>query len=343
MRKIAIIPSLSPEPDFVNIAKEVYDAGLTVVVVNDGSQEECDPIFNAIGEFATVLSYRVNQGKGHALKHAFAYVKETYKDEEYVVVTMDSDGQHKVSDALRILDEAIANPECLILGSRKLDKSCPLRSRFGNWLARTLFILFTWTRVYDTQTGLRAFNKNIIDVIMSGKGERYEYETNMLLACVRNKIKIKEVDIEVIYINNNAGSHYNPVRDTLKIVWELVKFSLSSFIGFLVDYAAYSLLLLIPLEQAYWLISANVIARVISATVNFTINYNLVFRSKDKLWLAALKYAALAIFILGCNTGILWLLVNKAMIDKFLAKIIVEAIMFVVSFVIQKLLVFRKR
>jgi len=343
MRKIAVIPSLSPEESFVDIAKEVVDAGLTVVVINDGSAPEYDYIFNSIAEFATVLSYGENRGKGYALKHAFNYIKETYSDEEYVIVTMDSDGQHKVSDALRVLDEAIANPDKLILGSRKLDKTCPFKSRFGNFMARTTFFLFTWTKVYDTQTGLRGFNKDIIDIIMSAKGERYEYEMNMLLECVRHKIRISEIYIEVIYINDNAGSHYNPFKDSLRIFWELAKFSLSSLIGFLVDYGCYSLLLLIPLDRSYWLICSNVIARVISASVNFTLNYNVVFKSKDNLGLAILKYIALAVFILGCNTGLLYLLVDKAGMNEYLAKILVEVFLFTISFIVQRLFVFRKK
>ncbi|MCQ2798547.1 MAG: bifunctional glycosyltransferase family 2/GtrA family protein [Bacilli bacterium] len=343
MKKIALIPSLSPEANFVDIAREVFEAGLDVVVVNDGSAPEYDYIFDAIGEFADVLGYRENHGKGYALKYAFKHIKEKYADEEYVVVTMDSDGQHKVSDALRVLDEAIANPNSLVLGSRKLDKSAPRKSRAGNWMARTTFLLFTGTKVYDTQTGLRAFNKKIIDTIMGAKGDRYEYEMNMLLDCVRAKIKIKEVDIAVIYIDNNSGSHYNPFKDTMRIFWELIKFSLSSLIGFAVDYGAFALLTLAPVEWAYWTLSANIIARVISSTVNFSLNYKWVFKSHDKLWKAALKYFALAIFILACNTGFLYLLVDKAGMNQYLAKLLVEIVMFTVSWAIQKFFIFVKK
>ena len=462
MKKIALIPSLSPEADFVDIAREVFEAGLDVVVVNDGSAPEYDYIFNAIGEFADVLGYRENHGKGYALKYALKHIKEKYAEEEYVVVTMDSDGQHKVSDALRVLDVAIENPNSLVLGSRKLDKSAPLKSRSGNFMARTTFLLFTGTKVYDTQTGLRAFNKKIIDTIIGAKGDRYEYEMNMLLDCVRAKIKIREVDIAVIYIDNNSGSHYNPLKDTMRIFWELIKFSLptmitflvgyaafallnlipvswaywtlgasaiagvfsyliyllincrwifkargkpwqnalelslapivfiaggtgifyllanlanwnvyltqfivelaivivswvvqrfsdvikfsfSSLIGFAVDYAAFALLTLVPFSWAHWTLIANIIARVISSTVNFSLNYKWVFKSQDKVWKAALKYFALALFILACNTGFLYLLVDKAGMNQYLAKLLVEVVMFTVSWAIQKFFIFVKK
>ena len=174
------------------------------------------------------------------------------------------------------------------------------------------------------------------------KGDRYEYEMNVLLEVIKREVPIKEVKIETIYINNNAGTHYNPFKDTMKIFKEVIKFSLSSLIGFGVDYAAFTLLTLIPSEWPYWLIMCNIIARVISASVNFTINYKLVFKSKSNVLLAIVKYACLALFILGCGTLFLWLLVDKAGMNKYLAKILVEVTMFIISWLIQRLFVFRK-
>ena len=113
-------------------------------------------------------------------------------------------------------------------------------------------------------------------------------------------------------------------------------------IGFGVDYGIYALLTLINCPWAYWLIACNTIARVISASVNFTINYKFVFKSKVNIAKAIFEYAALAIFILGFNTLLLWLLVNNAGMNKYLAKVIVEGTMFIVSWIIQRLIVFKR-
>jgi putative flippase GtrA len=67
-----------------------------------------------------------------------------------------------------------------------------------------------------------------------------------------------------------------------------------------------------------------------------------VFKSKSNVLLAIVKYACLALFILGCGTLFLWLLVDKAGWNKYLAKIIVEVTMFIISWLIQRLFVFRK-
>ena len=341
MRRIALIPSYQPDEALLQVVKELKESSFDVVVVNDGSEPTYDEIFKQLPEDIHYLSYETNHGKGYALKHGLNFIKENY-DENSLVVTMDSDGQHKVVDAIRICEEC-EKEGGLVLGSRHFGKETPWKSRFGNWMARTTFLISTHHKIYDTQTGLRAFPYSLIEQYLGIQGDRYEYEMNVLLESIKSDIPIQEVTIETIYINNNAGTHYNPFKDTMRIFKEVLKFSASSLIGFLVDYTCFTLLTFIPNSWEYWVLMCNIIARVISASVNFAINYKIVFRSKEKVWLAILKYAGLAIFILGCNTLLLWLLVNNAGLNQYLAKIIVEVTMFIVSWLIQRLFVFRRK
>ena len=339
--RIALIPSYEPDDALLKVVNELLENDFNVVVVNDGSNPSFDEIFKQLPEQVHYLSYEVNQGKGYALKHGFSYIKDNFESDS-IVVTLDSDGQHKVSDAMKICDVCEAEGN-IVLGSRYFGKGTPRKSRFGNFMARTTFLILTHHKIYDTQTGLRAFDFSMLERLIEIKGNRYEYEMNVLLDAVRNKIPVKEERIETIYLNNNAGTHYNSFKDTFRIFKEVIKFSISSLIGFLVDYTAFTLLTLIPCEWEHWLIACNVIARVISASVNFTINYKLVFRSKDNVFLAILKYALLAIFILACNTALLWLLVEQAGMNKYLAKVLVEITMFITSWLVQRLFVFRKK
>ena len=339
--RIALIPSYEPDDALLGVVNDCLKNGFNVVVVNDGSNPSFDEVFSKLPEDVHYLSYETNQGKGHALKYGFSYIKDNF-NEDSIVVTLDSDGQHRVSDATKICDVCEENGG-VVLGSRYFGKGTPRKSRFGNFMARMSFLISTRHKIYDTQTGLRAFDYSLLDRLIGIQGERYEYEMNVLLDAVRHNIPLKEETIETIYINNNAGTHYNSFKDTFRIFKEVIKFSLSSLIGFLVDYAAFSLLTLIPCPWDHWTLACNVIARVISASVNFTINYKLVFKSKDNLWKAILKYALLAIFILACNTALLWLLVEKAGMNKYLAKVIVEITMFITSWLVQRLFVFKKK
>ena len=340
--RFAVVPSYEPNFVLLDVVKELLEAHFEVVVVNDGSGPNYDEVFERLPKEVNYLINEVNRGKGFALKHGFSFIKDQL-NEEAIIVTIDCDGQHKVSDAIKICDECDNNEENgIVLGSRIFDKKSPFKSRFGNFMARTSFLISTHHKIYDTQTGLRAFHSSLLEQLINIKGDRYEYEMNVLLEAARKEIPIKEVKIETIYLNNNSGTHYSAFKDTMKIFKEVLKFSASSLIGFLVDYTAFTLLTLIPVDWAYWLIACNIIARVISASVNFTINYKLVFKSDAKVWKAILEYAGLAIFILGCNTLFLWLLVEKAGLNQYVAKIIVEVTMFIVSWIIQRLFVFSR-
>ena len=89
-------------------------------------------------------------------------------------------------------------------------------------------------------------------------------------------------------------------------------------------------------------ILSNVVARVVSASINFTLNRIIVVHSKKPLLPSLLEYALLAVFILVCNTlileGFTYLGVNT-----ILAKVITEAVMFTFSWLVQRLFVFRKK
>ena len=341
-QRVALIPSYEPDDALLKVVNELLEQSFTVVVVNDGSNQKYDEIFNKLPKEVHYLSYETNQGKGYALKYGFNYIKQTFINEA-IIVTMDSDGQHTVKDAISVCDKC-EEVGGLVLGSRHFDKDTPIKSRFGNWMARTTFLLFAHHKIYDTQTGLRAMTNGLVDSLITIKGNRYEYEINVLLEFVRNNILITEVPIETIYIDGNSGTHYNPLKDTLKIFGKIIKFSISSFIGFLVDIGMFALLSLFNgAGIANWLTIKNVSARIVSASVNFTINYRLVFKSKESVIVAILKYAVLAAMILLCGTKLLNLLVVESGMNEFLAKIFVEVTMFLISYLVQNSFVFREK
>ena len=344
-RRIALIPSYEPDDALLKVVDELLENNFTVVVVNDGSPFSYNEVFEKLPKEVHYLSYETNMGKGHALKHGLSYINDNF-DNDSVIVTLDSDGQHKVSDAMKIV-EVCENEGGLVLGSRHFGKGTPFKSRFGNWMARTTFLISTHHKIYDTQTGLRAFDYSLIETMLEVKGERYEYEMNVLLDSIRKGIHIKEERIETIYLNNNAGTHYNPFKDTMRIFKEVIKFSISSLIGFLVDFGLYSLLYFVLTKAGFdWehtALMCHAIARVFSASVNFTINYHLVFKKRETVWKALLKYTGLALFILFGGMGILWVLTELWGWNPYLAKILVEVTMFIVSWLVQRLFVFRKR
>lgn len=338
MKHIALIPAYQPLSFLLNFLEELYNLGFEIVVVNDGSGIDYGKLFSDCSRFAKVLHHTKNQGKGASLKTGLRYIYETYQTDCFVV-TVDADGQHLAADALNIIKIAETSPHSLVLGSRKLNKTTPVRSRFGNCITRFVFILSTGHKVYDTQTGLRAFSGHLIHKMIIIEGERYEYEINVLLRFAKDNIPIIEKEIETIYFDNNSSSHFDIVKDSARIYKEILKFSASSFVGFLTDYTLYGLLLLLGCGMTV----SNVIARVISASVNFTVNRKIVFKSREKLLITALKYLILAVCILVGNTAVLNLFVYQFGINQMIAKLLTEILFFVISWFLQRIVVFKSR
>lgn len=343
--KIALIPAYNPEECLIQVVQQLSEKGFWILIVDDGSDKEHKPIFQEIddAENVLILPHETNKGKGSALKTGMAYI-QNYISENYVVVTADADGQHRAKDVEMVWKEAKNHPGCLVLGSRKIQKGTPLKSRIGNQITRIAYMLITSTRIYDTQTGLRAFDKTLLPELLAIPGERYEYEMNVLLVCSRKKISLREIGIETIYINDNAGSHFNPLRDSYRIYKEIFRFSASSMVSFILDYGIYSLFLWLTasFSKSSSLFLSNVMARILSGFFNYQVNRNLVFQEKTDAGRTAVQYVLLAAGILAGNTILLEVFIHLGM-NQYIGKLCTELIFFIISWFIQRTFIFRQQ
>ncbi|MBR1759305.1 MAG: bifunctional glycosyltransferase family 2/GtrA family protein [Lachnospiraceae bacterium] len=333
--RVALIPAYEPDLKMVAAAHDLWANGFLVIVIDDGSSAACKEYFEDAEAYAIVLHHEKNRGKGEAIKTGLQYLQARVPL-PCVIVTVDADGQHKTEDVLRVTQEAEAHPDAVVLGSRKMEGKVPVKSRFGNAITRAVFRLMTGQRVYDTQTGLRAFASEKLDEMLEIPGSRYEYEMNVLLELAKRNEEIREVWIDTIYINENASSHFHPLRDSVRVYSQILKFSASSFISFLIDYAAFCVLFRFTSR----VVLSNVLARLISGSVNFTLNHKVVFASKEKTMRAVCKYVLLAAGILVLNTWILKGLTAIG-ISAFAAKVITEVILFFASYIVQNRVVFK--
>lgn len=337
-QSIILIPAYEPSESLIDLLKSLSKYKTDVIVVNDGSNKEYQNIFKQAKKYAKVIEYNVNRGKGFALKRGLQYIEENYKN-DYYIITMDCDGQHTIKDAINLYNYVKQHPNELVLGKRIRSKKTPIRSRLGNAITRTIYNITTGLDVYDTQTGLRAFSNKLVEYMLSIEGERFEYEMNVLLNCPKNAIKIKEIEIETIYIDNNSHSHFKFVRDSILVYKEIFKFISSSIICFIIDYIIFSITIIISNK----LILSNIIARILSATLNFTINKHLVFKNKNKKYFyQIIRYTFLAISILVLNTTMLIIFVKYFKLNQFISKIIIEIILFLSSWIVQKKIIFNK-
>ena len=329
---IVLIPAYEPGPALPELVSAL--AGQQILVVDDGSGPGYAPVFAAARRLgAEVLTLNRNRGKGFALKAGFTHLFEWYPGRD--VVCADSDGQHRAADIGRVAAR-VAGTGGLVLGCRRFTGPVPARSPFGTTVTRAALRLVTRVAVSDTPTGLRAYPPSLLPWLTGIRGERFDYEQSVLLRATREGVPITEVPIATIYLAGNASSHFRPVRDSLRIYRPLLAFAGSSLLAFAVD--TVTMLLLAGLTGG--LVLPAVAARLLSATVNYTVNRAYVFGRRTTGRRAALRYAALAVALLAVN---ILLLEGLAMLTGSVpaAKLGTELLLFTGSFLAQRHLVFR--
>lgn len=347
----AVLPCLNPPEAFERVVAGLLDAGFCdVVIVDDGSRAEFRARFARAGAEPRchVLRHEVNRGKGAALKTAFAWLSENRPDCTGAV-TVDGDGQHLMKDVLACAAALMEGGGALILGCRDFNaENVPPKSRVGNRFTRAVLGLLCGVKVSDTQTGLRGVPAAQFQRMLTIRGERYEYETNMLLELRRDRVPFREVPIETVYDGGNAGTHFRPIADSLRIYRFILLYVLSSLAGALLDLAVFHVLMLLLTEPEYntAVLISTYGARVCSAFLNFNLNRSLVFNGKGGYGKTLLRYALLAVCQAFVSAQLVaWLsalAVGGAGILTTLIKFGVDTLLFFLSFRIQQNWVFRK-
>lgn len=352
LRNIVImIPAYDPDEKLLLFLRDLKNAGAEkIILINDGSRSETKPFFQtAYEEYGCdIVEHAINLGKGRACKSGFnryLSAQEIYAD-TLGIVQCDCDGQHHAEDVVRCAELLQKNPDKFILGIRSFSgKQVPFRSRFGNKCTAFLFKLFCGLDIEDTQTGLKGFPAFLIPAFMEAPGERFEYDSSVLLETRRHDISILQFPIQTIYIKGNESSHFHPILDSIRIYFLILRYLLGSLTSFLIDILLFSLFISLfsSVSGTYYIILSVYLAKMCSCTFNHFLNKKPVFRRDNSS---------------GTKSGIrffIWCIfqstVSGLLIDKFvqlsswsevLCKIIVDIILFFISFQIQNRWVFQR-
>ena len=339
---VVLIPAYCPDEKMITLLEQISETFEHILVVNDGSGEAYDVLFEQAGKYAVVLDHESNCGKGCALRTGFSYVLEHITD-ALGVVTIDADGQHTPADVMKCCDVFLKQPSKVVLGCRnfKEDTRIPARSRFGNRLTSHLMKFFCDISLSDTQTGLRVIPFSVLSEMLKVNGDRYEYEMNSIFRLKELNVEWTEVPIEVIYIDDNASSHFNPIKDSFRIYKVFFKFCVSSLGACILDMllflaAGYFLKSLIPFS---YIVVSTVIARICSGIFNYSIN-RIVFASKANAVESGPKYFAVWLVQMTCSALFVSMLAHALPVHEGIIKIIVDTMLFFISYKIQQKWVF---
>lgn len=370
MKDISVIlPSYKPDEKLIDTVISLENAGFEdIIVVDDGGGEKYNSYFDELRSHSscTVLVHEINRGKGAALKTAMKWYSENR--DGLGVVTADGDGQHCAGDILAVCEE-MRKTNAVVLGVRDFSApDVPWRSRFGNCCTSAVFKIFVGLRISDTQTGLRAIPSSLISLMLAVSGDRYEYETNVLLQLRKSNLTYSEVKITTVYIDDNATSHFRPFRDSAKIYLLIFKYLFTSaFIRFLgSSMICYALDWVLFTLMHYWLIKhfgetsilatavPMVSARIVSSFLNFCINRRIFDQGDGNVGWVMCKYYILAVCLLLTSTlSVHFISLGLSSLTQItecinaewlqpLLKLPVDFLLYIVSYNIQKKIVFKK-
>lgn len=211
-----IIPTYNNERTLERVIRGVleYVPSDRVVIVNDGSTDSTPEILKGFEQELTILLNEVNKGKGFSLRKAFKYAQEKgYSN----ALTIDSDGQHYPSDIPLLVEQAIAHPGAVIMGSRNMaQEGVPQKSSFGNKFSNFWFKVETAITLPDTQTGFRIYPLKPMKKIWLFTN-KFELEIEVIVKLAWRFVPFVAVPIRVKYDPNERVSHFRPARDFTRI------------------------------------------------------------------------------------------------------------------------------
>lgn len=191
---------------------------LRVIVVDDGSQDKTAELAKLAG--AKVLAHPQNMGKGAALKTGFQVAKDAD-----IIVTMDSDGQHKVEEIPKILEPILKGEADMVNGSRYLDGNVdtetPAYRRVGQNVLDTATNISGKIKVTDSQSGFRAFAGHTIPVFRFHSHD-YTIESEMLIEAAKAGLRIKEVEISATY-GEETHHKKNPISHGVSVLVRILQ------------------------------------------------------------------------------------------------------------------------
>lgn len=167
-----------------------------IVCVNDGSKD--NSATEALAAGVHLVEHPINLGQGAALRTGLDYALAQPNARYFV--TFDSDGQHRVIDAQKMVLRLAQEPLDVVIGSRFLDgrtKPGTLK-RIVLKLAVTFQRMTTGTNLTDAHNGLRAFNRVAASSIEIHQN-RMAHASEIISEIANKKLRYAEEAVHIIY------------------------------------------------------------------------------------------------------------------------------------------------
>jgi len=213
------IPAFNEEKNIAGIIQKLSEIVDTVIVCNDGSTDSTGKIAEKMGAF--VINHQRNMGYGRAIRSLFLKARELDSD---VLITLDSDGQHRIEDVMPVAEPIIKNQVDLVIGSRFLEgnqENIPKYRKAGIKMITKLANTSLVENVTDSQSGFRAYSKKILSEITPSE-HGMGVSNEILMKASKQGFKITEVPIIVSYEGKTSTHH--PISHGASVTLSTLKF-----------------------------------------------------------------------------------------------------------------------
>lgn len=206
-----------------NLSSLIYIYIKDVIVVDDHSEDETAKL--AFESGAIVIKHPMNLGQGAALQTGFNFALKEGAD---IVITFDADGQHRIEDALKMVEVIAADQADIVCGSRFLGAksfNMPLSKKIWLRLATIFVRITTGVKVTDAHNGLRALSKKALKLI-SIKQNRMSHASEIISNIRKHRLRYKEIPVTILY-TEYAIAKGQKLKNSFNIVKELFIWSLN--------------------------------------------------------------------------------------------------------------------
>ncbi|HEX3878677.1 MAG TPA: bifunctional glycosyltransferase family 2/GtrA family protein [Bryobacteraceae bacterium] len=335
---VVLIPAYKPGPDLSGLVADLVRLGVAhICVVDDGSGPFFRARFDEVAAYpeVRVARHAINLGKGAALKTGINAILCEFPNVQ-AVVTADADGQHAPEDIIAVAQKAVANPNALVLGSRVFAKDVPLRSKFGNNVTSFVLRIVAGQKLSDTQTGLRAIPAHLLPDLLKIPSQGYEFELDMLLLSRTQRLRILEQPIRTIYLDGNSSSHFNPLLDSMRIYFVLLRFAMISMCTAILDNLLFSAVYAYTGSKGM----SQICGRVGAMAFNFSTVKRVVFNTRGRILREFLQYTTLVAVSGAISYGMILLFTSHFGMGVLKSKLLAEGILFLANFLVQRDIIF---
>ena len=340
LKSFIIIPCYNPTKKLVAVITKIQKRFKGIIIlIDDGNFIKNKKYIYSIYKRKNlkIISHKSNMGKGAAIKSALKYILKNYKNFEGCVV-VDADGQHHQNDIfniLKYLKKFQYKKNLFIMGCRKINKNLPFKSYIGNKISIIIYNYLLNFKFYDTQTGLRAYNKKFVIESLNIKQNRFDFETQQLITAREKNYEIIQIPIKTIYFKNNKNTSFNPFLDSWKIYLLIFKQFLSTFLISIFDFIIFYKIIF---EDN--VIESNLIARSTVLIFQFYLLKNFIYQ-KYNTYFGTFLFFTSYVFLSGYISGIIQINLSELCeLNKYTSKITTEMFLFLINFALIKNIMF---